>query len=308
MRWTSATEPGTPGVPNEDYAAVAGPLDGGGGALVLLDGVTGPPADDGCRHGVAWFTTRLGGALLEFCATRPELTPAACLARAIDRVADAHRATCDLSHPRTPQATVVCVRIGPERGETGVPPAEGWGSVEYLVLSDSVLLIEEFDDGGTPPGLGGLGGTPTQAPEGLGEARVVRDTRLEALRPAARWLPAGERAAFIEGRRNAEGGFFTAAADPGVAERAVTGSVERGRVRRLAAVSDGVGRWVETFGLGGWPELLAALVERGPAAVIGEVRKAEAADGERRAFPRGKVHDDATAVVAELDGAAPSPG
>jgi hypothetical protein len=270
MRWTSVTEPGTPGVPNEDYAAVAAPLDGGGGALVLLDGVTGGPTDCGCRHGVAWFATRLGGALLELCVTRPELTPAACLARAIDRVADAHRVTCDLSHPRTPQATVACARIGAEQ-------------VEYLVLSDSVLLIEEFGEFG-------------------GDVRAVRDTRLEALRPAARRLPAGERAAFVEGRRNAEGGFFTAAADPGVAERAVTGSVERGRVRRLAAVSDGVGRWVETFGLGGWPELLAALVKRGPAAVIGEVRAAEAADGERRAFPRGKVRDDATAVVAELGG------
>ncbi|MGP3969622.1 hypothetical protein [Streptomyces sp. 6N223] len=279
MRWTSATEPGTPGVPNEDYAAVAGPLDGGGGALVLLDGVTGGPTDGGCRHGVAWFVTRLGGALLELCVTRPELTLAACLARAIGRTADAHRATCDLSHPRTPQATVACARVGAERSEMGVPPAEGWGRVEYLVLSDSVLLIEEFD----------------------GAVRAVLDTRLEALRPAARRLPAGERAAFVEGRRNVAGGFFTAAADPGVAERAVTGSVERGRVRRLAAVSDGVGRWVETFGLGGWPELLTALVTRGPAAVIGEVRAAEAADGEGRAFPRGKIHDDATAVVAEWE-------
>jgi hypothetical protein len=53
---------------------VAGPLGGSGGALVLLDGVTTGPADGGCRHGVAWFATRLGGALLELCVMRPELT------------------------------------------------------------------------------------------------------------------------------------------------------------------------------------------------------------------------------------------
>jgi hypothetical protein len=264
MRFRSATEPGTPGRPNEDFVATASQAGGGvGGALVLLDGVTAGATDGGCWHGVAWFAARLGGALIELAATRPEATLGDCLSRAIARTAEAHRATCELSHPRTPQATVVCAR---------------WdaAAVEYLVLSDSVLLIEDQD----------------------GAVRAVLDTRLDELRPAARRLPAAARPAFIEGLRNAEGGFFTAAADPAVAARAVTGSVARERVRSLAAVSDGVGRWVETFGLGGWPELFAALVKKGPWAVIGEVREAEAADPEGSAFPRGKIHDDATAIVA----------
>lgn len=263
MHIESVTEPGTAGVPNEDYAGTAVPASGAGGILVLLDGVTAPAGDDGCLHPVSWFAARLGGALLELAGAHPGVPLASCLARAIDRTADTHRTTCDLSHPRTPQATVVCAR---------------WDAltVEYLVLSDSVLLIED--------------------PRGA--VRAVRDTRLENLAHAAHALPAEGRADFLEGLRNAEGGFFTAAADAAVAGRAVTGSVPRGRVRALAALSDGVTRWVETFRLGGWAELFAGLAGEGPRAVIGRVRAAEAADPQGEVFPRGKRHDDATVVLA----------
>lgn len=44
MRIETATEPGNPGRPNEDFVAVAMPASGGGGSLVLLDGVTLPTA------------------------------------------------------------------------------------------------------------------------------------------------------------------------------------------------------------------------------------------------------------------------
>ncbi|MGK5529008.1 protein phosphatase 2C domain-containing protein [Streptomyces sp. URMC 129] len=265
MRVHSATEAGTPGRPNEDFAATAVPAAGVGGALVLLDGVTAPAGDFGCRHGVAWFATRLGGALLELASFQRHVPLAECLAGAISRTADGHRTSCDLSHPRTPQATVVGARWDDD-------------TVEYLVLSDSALLIE--------------------GPDGAVEALL--DTRLDDLRPAARRLPPGRRAGFLEGLRNAEGGFFTAAADPAVVARALTGSVPRARVRALAAVTDGVGRWVETFRLGGWPELFALLRDGGPAAAIAAVRAAEAADPGGVAFPRGKAGDDATAIVVEL--------
>ncbi|TDC20446.1 hypothetical protein E1265_22225 [Streptomyces sp. 8K308] len=265
MRIQSATEPGTPGLPNEDYTAVATPASGAGGVLVLLDGVTAPPEPAGCRHSVAWFSSRLGGALLELLGSRSEMTPASCLAEAIRRTADAHRETCDLSHRRTPQATVVCARWTAE-------------TVEYLVLSDSVLLIEDQENG----------------------LHAVLDTRLADLRPAAARLPRGERAAFVEGLRNAPGGFYTAAADPAVAELAVTGSSPRARVRSLVALSDGLGRWVDTFGLGDWADLFQVLVAQGPQAVINQVRAAELADPAGTTHPRGKAHDDASVVLAEL--------
>ncbi|GAA2465251.1 protein phosphatase 2C domain-containing protein [Streptomyces macrosporus] len=265
MRIEMASEPGSPRIPNEDYASVALPAAGRGGALVVLDGVTPPPEDVGCEHDVPWYVARLGGALLELSGSRRDMTPAECLAEAIERTARAHGPRCDLSHVRTPQATVVMAR---------------WdeSTVEHLVLSDSALLVEDAD----------------------GSVIPVLDPRLDELRPAARALPPAERAAYLEGLRNAEGGFFTAAADPAVASRAVTGAVPRERVRALAALSDGVTRWAETFRLGDWDALMAVLRKEGPRSLIARVRAAESADRAGTAFPRGKVHDDATAVLVEF--------
>ncbi|MFC7304854.1 protein phosphatase 2C domain-containing protein [Streptomyces monticola] len=281
MRIELATDPGDPQRPNEDYASVALPASGKGGSLVLLDGVTPPAGDDGCLHSVPWFTARLGGALGELSVSRRDLTLREVLSEAIARTAEAHRQTCDLSHPRTPQATAVLARWDQER-------------VEHLVLSDSALLVEETD----------------------GTVRAVLDERLgglppevERLRAAVHSLPeeAPERAAAVreyiagvEALRNAEGGFFTAAADPEVAARAVCGTRPRDQVRTLAALTDGATRWVEKFGAGSWPDCLALLRKEGPQELIDRVRALETSDPQGRSAPRGKRHDDAAVVFVEL--------
>ncbi|WP_432011617.1 hypothetical protein [Streptomyces cucumeris] len=256
MRIELATAPGDQRRPNEDWASVALPASGLGGSLVVLDGVTPPEGDDGCIHGVPWFTARLGGALLELSGSRRDMTLAACLSEAIGRTAEAHGSTCDLCHPLTPQATVVAARWDAER-------------VEHLVLSDSALLIE------------GTGG----------EVTPVLDDRIDRLRAA------GHR---LAGLRNAEGGFFTAAADPAVSARAVTGTRPRTGVRALAALTDGASRWVEVFGEGDWTACFALLRKEGPQALIDRVRAAEHADPDGTAFRRGKAHDDAAVIYAEL--------
>ncbi|MCF3146830.1 protein phosphatase 2C domain-containing protein [Streptomyces platensis] len=277
MHIALATEPGDPQHPNEDYASVALPASGQGGALVLLDGVTPPEEDCGCVHGVPWFTARLGGAMLELSVSHRDMTLAEALAAAISRTADDHRDSCDLSHVRTPQATVIAARW------SGV-------TVEHLVLSDSVLLLERPD----------------------GSVDPVLDPRLDELPPAVRELRAAvralprgsaERAAAgreygraVEALRNAEGGFFTAAADPSVAARAVTGSTPRAGVRSLTALSDGASRWVEVFREGSWADCVALVSGQGPQALIDRVRAAEAADPARTAFPRGKARDDAAVI------------
>lgn len=251
MRIETASEPGTPGAPNEDFVAAALPAGGHGGALVLLDGVT-PPQDNGlCVHSVPWFTARLGGALLELSVSRADLTLSECLSAAITVTADAHRDTCDLSHPLTPQATVVAAR---------------WGAaeLEYLVLSDSVLLLET----------------------GEGAVRAVLDDRIDRLRAA------GHRLAPL---RNQPGGFFTAAADPSVAARAVSGAVPVAGVRALAALTDGATRAVELFALDDWTSTMALLRKAGPSALLARVRAAESAEP----LARGKRHDDATALLLE---------
>lgn len=272
------SEPGNRLRPNEDFASVAVPASGWGGALVVLDGVTPPEGDDGCTHGVPWLTARLGGAMLELSGSLRDMTLAECLSAAIARTAEAHRSTCDLSHPRTPQATVVAARWDEER-------------VEHLVLSDSALLLEGTDGSVRTVLDPRLGGLPPHVREHRDRVRGLPPGSAEHAAAAAEYVR------LVEALRNAPdgSGFFTAAADPGVAAHAVTGTTPRDRVRALLGLTDGAARWVEVFRLGDWTELFHLVREEGPRALVARVRAAE-----REGTPRGKRHDDATALFAEL--------
>ncbi|WEH35843.1 protein phosphatase 2C domain-containing protein [Streptomyces sp. AM 4-1-1] len=261
MRIELATVPGSRERPNEDWAVTALPASGQGGTAILLDGVTPPPGAYGCEHSVPWFTARLGGALVELSVSQRDLTLGEILAEAIRRTGDTHRSLCDLSHVRTPQATVVMARWDDQE-------------IEHLVLSDSVLLFE--------------------APDGT--VRPLLDDRLDRLPPGS--LASDEIADSLA--RNKEGGFFTAAADPAVADRAVTGRTPLSEVRALAALTDGAGRWTEMFREGDWTDCFAVLREEGPRGLIDRVRALEDADTERVHLGRGKAHDDATALLVEL--------
>jgi len=262
MHTELVSEPGDPARPNEDFAAAALPASGQGGTLVVLDGVTPPRGETGCLHSVPWYTARLGGALTELTVSLPDVPLQKALARAISRTAEAHATTCDLSHPRTPQATVVVARWGLE-------------TVEYLVLSDSALLVE--------------------SPEGT--VTSLLDDRLSR-------LPRSSLAtdAIVDSTvRNKEGGFYTAAADPAVAARAVTGVLPRGDVRALAALTDGATRWVEKFREGDWTDCFRFVRKEGAQALVDRVRELERADAEERRYLwRSKTHDDATVVYVEL--------
>ncbi|MET8612694.1 MULTISPECIES: hypothetical protein [Streptomyces] len=262
MRTDLVSEPGDATRPNEDFAGVGLPASGQGGCVILLDGVTPPATETGCLHSVPWFTARLGGALTELTVSGGDLTLTEILSRAIERTAGAHARTCELSHPRTPQATVVLARWGAE-------------TVEYLVLSDSALLL--------------------RSPRG--EVTTVLDDRLARLPRSALATDALVDATL----RNKEGGFFTAAADPSVAARAVTGTVPRRAVGALAALTDGATRWTETFRQGDWTALFDVIEKEGARALVDRVRRLEAADREERAYlGRSKTHDDATVVYADL--------
>jgi hypothetical protein len=262
MRTELVSEPGDPTRPNEDFASVGLPASGQGGSLIVLDGVTPPRGETGCLHSVPWFTARLGGALAELTVSYRDLTLSEILSRAILRTAEAHATTCDLSHPRTPQATVVLARWSPQE-------------IAYLVLSDSALLVE----------------SPA------GEVTAVLDDRLSRLPRSA----LATDALIDTTLRNKEGGFFTAAADPAVAERAVTGSLPRADIRALAALTDGATRWVEKFHEGDWADCFTLVRKQGAAELVTRVRALERADEETRThLRRSKTHDDATVVYVEL--------
>ena len=273
MRVLLASEPGAAGRANEDFAAAVP------GAVVLLDGAGyEPDSGIGCVHGIAWYARTLGG-LLAAGAGDGRVPLAELLARCIEQVARMHAGTCDLGHPATPGATVIAAR---RRGD----------ALEYLVLCDSVLLLR--------PRHGG--------------PRAITDTALAEtvarFQPAAGLVPGtpehGEAwraySAALEAARNQPGGYWLAAADPGAAGHALTGSEPLPGLSAVALLSDGASRLADRFHLATWAEVCDILSLDGPSGLIERVRAAESADPRGQRWPRGKIHDDATAVFWPIPG------
>lgn len=272
MRVLLATEPGAADRPNEDFAAVAP------GVAVLLDGAgERPGADTGCDHGIAWYAHTLGGFLVAE-AGRATEPLGGVLASGIEHVSRLHGGTCDLGNPHTPGATVIMAR-------------QRAGNLEYLVLCDSVLLIQPSP------------GTPW----------AVCDDRLAAisrkLSADVDRLPAGGRDRHIAGQnyrrrlgaaRNQPDGFWLAAANPAAAAHALTGIVPVAELSSVALLSDGASRIADSFGRASWADVCAVLAADGPDALIGQVRMAEASDPACARWPRSKASDDATVVYWRL--------
>ena len=82
-----------------------------------------------CFHGVAWYTHRLGGALLGHLSRDDGRDLAAILATAIGEIAAEHGDTCDIADPSSPQATVAMVRAHQ-------------GRLDWLLLADSFLVLD----------------------------------------------------------------------------------------------------------------------------------------------------------------------
>ena len=273
MQVLLASEPGVAGRPNEDFAAAVP------GAVVLLDGAGYVPESGiGCVHGIAWYARTLGGLLAA--GACDDLVPLAeVLRRGIERVSQMHAGTCDLGHPATPGATVIIARI---HGDT----------LEWLVLCDSVLLLQPR----------------------AGEPRAITDTKLSETN--ARFWPAASLvsgtpehdAAWraysreLEDARNQPGGYWLAAADPAAAGHALTGSEPLPGLSAVALLSDGASRLADRFHLAGWAQICGILAADGPRGLIEQVRAAESADPQGERWPRGKIHDDATAVFWPIPG------
>lgn len=271
MRVSLATDPSTPDWPNEDFAAVTPQV------AVLIDGAGSPGGrDTGCVHGVAWYARTLG-AHLAASATGNRMPLNEVLANGISQVRQLHAGTCDLDHPGTPSATAILVRAN---GDT----------LEYLVLADSVLLLQPVND----------------------EPVAISDTRLEdiaaGLRPNYRELPVQEREtarqAYIsklDALRNRPDGYWSASTDPAAAEHAITGSSPVADLVAVGLLSDGAGRLADRYHLADWPQIAATLAKHGPGELIRQLRTVEAADPECLRWPRSKIRDDATVVYWTLD-------
>ncbi|MEU4743042.1 hypothetical protein AB0G02_21605 [Actinosynnema sp. NPDC023658] len=138
--------------------------------------------------------------------------------------------------------------------------------VDVLVLADSPVVV--FTDSGV---------------------EVVADDRLRDLRG---------RVDRITDWRNRDGGWWVAEAEPAAAHRAVRARWPRDRVRAVVMATDGVSCSVDDYDLfADWKIVLDITSEKGPEAVLDEIRAAEADDAARTKWPRPKVHDDQALAV-----------
>jgi hypothetical protein len=263
MRVAFATSPGTPDSDNEDFVAAV-PT-----AVVLLDGAGIRGIESICRHGVAWYTHRLGGALIGRLSRGGGQSLPAILGDAIEEVTDGHRDTCDVNNPSSPSATVVLFRISNDRAD-------------YLLLSDSFLILDRADG----------------AVEVLTDGRevAVRNRYAAPMFATVKGTPEYERARAeaIEGfraTRNQPGGFWVAKNDPQAAREAVAGSVPTRDLSSATLLSNGASRIVDRFGLADWPGVVRLLDTTAPAEIIRRVREAEDRADQHGG---GEAHDDAT--------------
>ncbi|MET8310623.1 hypothetical protein [Micromonospora sp. NPDC005173] len=261
MHVSIATSAGRAGQPNEDFFGAVP------GAAVLLDGAGIPGAESICSHGVAWYTHRLGGALLGRLSRTDGRDLAAILAPAIGEIAADHRGTCDITNPSSPQATVLMVRAHQDR-------------LDYLLLADSFLVLDQASDG----------------PQVITDEREVTTRRIcsAPLNGLSRGTPEYDRirdscAEALRARRNQPCGYWIAKDDPHAAYEAVTGSRPLHELDGVALLSNGASRIVSPYGLTDWPGVLQLLATNGPADVVRRVRQAEASTG-----PNAPVPDDAT--------------
>lgn len=245
MRVTMATSrAGRAGRVNEDFTGAL-PT-----AAVLIDGAGIPEGEFTCRHGVAWYASRLGGTLLSLLSLAPDRSLPALLADAIVQVTEAHRDTCDVANPISPSAAVAILRVGD-------------GVIEHLVLGDSVLVLDKAD------------GTPLV----LSDHREVHISRsyqaaLEATTEGSDEY--GRLLRDLRANRNTRGGFWVAKDDPRAADEAITGSCGIGELTSAVLLSNGASRVVDRFRLTDWPGVLAILESSGPMEIIQRVRQAEA--------------------------------
>ena len=241
-----ATSAGRAGRRNEDFVGAVP------GAVVLLDGAGIPGMEAICAHGVAWYTHRLGGALVRRLTRDDTRDLRTVLADAVDEIAGRHRGTCDLAHPCSPQATVAIVRVRD-------------GRLEHLMLADSYVVL---DDAGHPRVL---------TDEREVAAKRATAAPLDGIPPGT---PEFDRvlASCVEelrARRNRPGGYWIAKEDPVAAEHAVTGDHHLDGIDGVALLSNGAARVVSPYEVTDWAGVLGMLGRGGPHEVVRRVRQAE---------------------------------
>jgi hypothetical protein len=240
-------------------------------AVIVLDGASQP---DPTVHDGGWLADQLGKDLAGRLHDQPGADLAQALAESIRSVAEANHLQPGIS----PSSTVAIVR---------------WdtATVDVLLLCDSLVIVNDR----------------------LGQVHEVRDDRLAAV-TAGIDRPAGFNAddpgawrALVGGQRrhrNRPGGYWVAEAHPDAAHHAVTASWPITDVAVILAMTDGVSKGVERYGVP--PDWATAvdLAADDPARLVDSIHDAEASDPLGDRWPRSKQHDDKALAVVRFEPAA----
>lgn len=260
--WTRSRKPF-----NED-AVSAGP-----GWVCVVDGATPLGSDPDGNRKTSAFASRLAGAV------GPGLTPG--------NITEHLRAA--LQHAQD----------GGQHGATATIAAAAWDgdTVATAIMGDSLILLElksgETEDLQDP------------AFEGR-EARLlapVIDAMAAGLAPGDAYAAAVPVLRSEREKRNTEAGVWVMSDSTAPADAAAHLSVRtfpRETVHRIAAVTDGMWRAVELFGITTPAGLLDAAQNDAVDPVLDALVQAEAADPDRSSYPRFSFADDAALAFAAL--------
>jgi hypothetical protein len=237
-------------------------------AVIVLDGASHP---DPTTLDGRWIADQLGEELRALLADDPNVDLRAALGNAIGVVARRH----DLTPGASPSTTVNIVRWND-------------GTLDVLVLCDSPVVVIDR----------------------TGETHELRDDRLGNINDEI-GRPAGYRqdnreawrtfVALQGQRRNKTDGYWVAEADPRAAEHAVTATWPLPAVAGVLAMTDGVSRGVDKYGVPPtWREAYE-LATKDAALLVDVVHQAELSDPVGSRWPRSKCHDDKALAVIQFN-------
>ncbi|GAA1860569.1 protein phosphatase 2C domain-containing protein [Myceligenerans crystallogenes] len=245
----------------------------GHGFAVVLDGATSVAGDR--SHDPGWYAERLGEAIER---AMDATTP---LAEIVEQAIRAVRDAFHLEVASTPTSTVAIARWSHSH-------------IDIYVLGDSVVTLLD----------------------GQGSAQVFTDDRIELVGVQER---AAYRAHLAAGggfdekhrvqllslqreqarHRNRPGGFWIAGAEPEAARHGF--SIDRARTGMVALVLASDGVEVERHPRAvTWADLYDEVRAHGVEPVLASIQHEEALDQRGRRWPRAKLHDDKTLVLAQL--------